>query len=265
MYESILILLLPECLSVYDTPVDYKGEVPACLEDVDKFWNYLKECDLYVEEGKKYELAIPVNKAFEWFKNYAPYSNQYKRFMEDEVYRCRTIRYHIMPAGETPRISSGEMNRTVHWRTNNKDEGVAPLWQSIYYGSDASPYNAPGDHYYHYGRVMDKAPHAYPNAWVSRLDRLLVYPDRNITDIIESRDFKITSKLMGRTKYPDYLRTGAPRNLYFVVRDEGMRTRFDEDGNVMNQGDNSDDYRNNYAYNFSLSHSFPNYYWAGDI
>ncbi|KAL3308763.1 hypothetical protein Ciccas_012699 [Cichlidogyrus casuarinus] len=273
-----------------NTPVDYKGEVPACLEDVDKFWNYLKECDLYVEEGKKYELAIPVNRAFEWFKNYAPFSDQYKRFMEDKVYRCRTIRYHIIPAGEKPRILSGEMNRTVHWRTNNKDDGVAPLWQSIYYGSGASPYSAPGDHYFHYGRVIDKTPYAYPNAWISRIDRLLVFSETNITDVVRTReDFKITNTLFGKTKYPDYLKTVAPRNLYFVVVDEGMLTKFDAEGNIKNpkiyipvqEGDGSleremeqsmkDKYKDDIyfdegsAYNFSLHHTFPNYYWAGDI
>ncbi|KAL3310126.1 hypothetical protein Ciccas_011313 [Cichlidogyrus casuarinus] len=263
------------------------------MEDVDKFWGYLKDCDLYMEDGMRYELSIPVNSAFQWFENYEPFKEQYERFMNDKEYRCRTIRYHIMPAGETPRIASGETNRTVHWRTNNRDESVAPLWQNIHYGSGVSPYNAPGDYYFHYGRVIDKTHYSYPNAWISRIDRVLVFPERNITDIVNSRDdSKINSKLFAKTEYPNYLKKESPRNLYLMVQDEGMLTRFDEDGNMkgprpyvaVGSGNGSAEkemealfrerylskdekkyFNRDYAYNFSLFHTVPNYYWTGDI
>lgn len=131
---------------------------PECAkhQNIDKFIDVLRECDLYMDDASQYAVIAPENSAFDceplfgkilvlrkrrlanvslWsivagWSGYKQFRPEYERFQVDEEYRCEVARYHIVKHnGNLANIPNFSGHTDGHRSNNRKNY----LYETTYF------------------------------------------------------------------------------------------------------------------------------------
>lgn len=237
---------------------------PECAkyQNIDKFVDDLKKCDLYMEDGEKYALIAPENEAFTWWKNYPQFRKEYELYQTDAEYRCRVARYHIVKNDgnlfDIPRFSG----HTDGHRSNNKKNY---LYETTYITKD----NMGSKLYYHYSPVNNMKAVPLEDTSIYRTGRINVIPEMNITDVVGGRtDLSHSNNIMKISDMNNkYFKKDAPKNLFLVPTNDGwIDKRSKELGkNLISPELARYEMSAETAEMFAKLHHIPLYLWGGDI
>ncbi|EUB59736.1 Transforming growth factor-beta-induced protein ig-h3 [Echinococcus granulosus] len=237
---------------------------PECAkyQNIDKFIDVLRECDLYMDDASQYAVIAPENSAFDWWSGYAQFRPEYQRFQVDKEYRCEVARYHIVKHnGNLANIQDFSGHTDGH-RSNNRNNY---LYETTYFtkGKMGSTLN------WHYSPVNNLQPLKLKNTSIYKTSRINVMPEKNITNILEERkDFSHTNSITKIAEMEEYVfKKKAPKNLYLVTTDEGWidpRSRQLSKKLVSPELARYEGHAT-LAENFAKLNHVPLYLWGGDI
>ncbi|VDM30202.1 unnamed protein product [Hydatigera taeniaeformis] len=237
---------------------------PECAkhQNIDKFIDVLRECDLYMDDMSQYAVIAPENEAFDWWSGYRQFRPEYERFQVDEDYRCEVARYHIVKHnGNLANIPDFSGHTDGH-RSNNRNNY---LYETTYFtkGKMGSTLN------WHYSPVNNLQPLKLKNTSIYKTSRINVMPEKNITDILEERkDFSHTKNITDMANMDDNVfKKKAPKNLYLVTTDDGwIDPRSKQLGKRLASPELARyEGHPTLAENFAKLNHVPLYLWGGDI
>ncbi|CAL8089311.1 unnamed protein product [Calicophoron daubneyi] len=247
-------------LSVYT--LDRLKKNPQCADKlkVKEFMKLLDECDLKMVPGEKYAIIMPQDESFTWWSNYKQFQPEYRRFQNDQDYRCRVARYHIVKSdGRLDNIENFASNTMPH-RTNNVNE---PLFETTYFkklpfGSELN---------FHYSPIPNMNELELQDVSIYLTPRINVIPEKNISQIIAERpDTTITNNKTIEVEMDElYFKPNAPKNLYLVTTDDGWKDPREKPGSAGPYRPEFTMYKGDSLEKFLLLHHVPLYLWGGDI
>nr|CDS33636.1 gynecophoral canal protein [Hymenolepis microstoma] len=237
---------------------------PECAKHhkIDRFIEYIKDCDLYMNDADQYAVIAPENQAFDWWSKYPQFQDEWRRFQTDKEYRCETARYHIVRHNGNLKYITEFSGHTEGHRTNNK---LNFLYETTYLtkGKMGSTF------YWHYAPVNNLYSIQLKGHSIYKTSRVCVMPEKNITDILEGRaDFSHMNTITKIAKMEEKVfRVNAPKNLYLVPNDKGW---IDKRSVLLNKEVLSPELalyegQSILAENFAKLNTVPLYLWGGDI
>lgn len=218
-----------------------------------RFADYIKECDLRMEAGKKYAMLLPMDYAFDWWANYQQFKPEYERFMTDEEYRCRVARYHITAFND-------QLDRIAtlwHEQKGYVSNTIDPRYQVDYFQKDRhkSQLN------FHYSPIVNFEAMKFADGTLYRIQRINVIPEKFMVDVLKEREDVqaayekvIQTDMDGRVFKPNQ-----PLNLFLATKNEGWK----EAGSAVWKKEYT--WPNQTLTNLLMLHSIPLYLWGGDI
>jgi uncharacterized surface protein with fasciclin (FAS1) repeats len=227
------------------------------LKDADalnfkKFADYIKNCDLRMESGKKYAVLMPMDYAFEWWSKYQQFKPEYDRFMNDEEYRCRVARYHIAAFNEPLAGIANLWHEQKGYPSNTKDTRYeVDYFMKDKYRSDMN---------FHYSPIVNFEAVNFTGGSMYRLQRINVIPEKYLVDVLKERaNLRETyGKVEVANMDKAVFKPNQPLNLFLATRNEGWK-------------DAKGDWREEYSYpngtinKLLMLHSVGLYLWGGDI
>ncbi|VDK20663.1 unnamed protein product [Taenia asiatica] len=237
---------------------------PECAkhQNIDKFIDVLRKCDLYMDDASQYAVIAPENSAFDWWSGYRQFRSEFERFQVDEEYRCEVARYHIVKHnGNLANIPDFSGHTDGH-RSNNRNNY---LYETTYFtkGKMGSTLN------WHYSPVNNLQPLKLKDSSIYKTSRINVMPEKNITDILlERTDFSHTKSITETAKMDDKVfKKKAPKNLYLVTTDDGwIDPRSRQLGKRLVSPELARyESHPTLAENFAKLNHVPLYLWGGDI
>ncbi|VDD82979.1 unnamed protein product [Mesocestoides corti] len=239
-------------------------ERPECAkyQNIDKFMDVLRDCDLYMNDADQYAVIAPENSAFDWWRNYHQFRAEYERFQVDKEYRCRVARYHIVKHnGNLANITDFSGHTNGH-RTNNKHDY---LYETTYFTKHKMGSNLN----WHYSPVNNLKTVPLKATSIYKTSRINVIPEKNITEILNERKDFSHSKSITQTAdmETNVFSKKAPTNLYLVTNDDGwIDPRSKQMGKALVSPELSL-YESvpELSENFAKLNHIPLYLWGGDI
>ncbi|KAM7537516.1 hypothetical protein Aperf_G00000060038 [Anoplocephala perfoliata] len=237
---------------------------PECAEhqNIDKFIDILRKCDLYMNDADQYAVIAPENQAFDWWSKYPQFQKEWERFQTDEEYQCETARYHIVKHNGNLKDIPEFSGHTDGHRSNNKENH---LYETTYFTKDkmGSTLN------WHYSPVNNLSPLQLKDVSIYKTGRINVMPEKNISDILEERDDLSHMNIITKNAQmeEEVFSKNAPKNLYLVSNNKGwVDPRSAALGREMLSPELARFEQNStQAKNFALLNHIPLYLWGGDI
>jgi uncharacterized surface protein with fasciclin (FAS1) repeats len=235
---------------------------PKCADilKVKEFMKLIDECDLKMEPGEKYAIIMPQDESFTWWSNYDQFKPEYRRFQQDQDYRCRVARYHIVKSdGRLDNMKNFASNTMPH-RTNNDDETLyeTTYFKKLPFGSELN---------FHYSPIPNMNALELADVSIYLTPRINVIPEKNMSQILAERpDTTITNNKTVEAEMDDlYFKPNAPKNLYLVTTDDGWKDPREKPGSAGPYRPEYTMYKGDSLEKFLLLHHVPLYLWGGDI
>ncbi|VDL90917.1 unnamed protein product [Schistocephalus solidus] len=185
---------------------------PECAKanNIDKFINDIKDCDLYMNDADQYAVIAPENSAFDWWKNYPQFKKEYERYQTDKEYRCRVARYHIIKHDGNLKNIEQFSGHTDGHRTNNKfDE----LYETTYFTKDKMGSKAMTN--------FDSIP--LKGSSIFKTSRINVIPEKNVSEVVNSApELSHAANIMKVADAENKItKPNKPKNLFLVTENDG--------------------------------------------
>lgn len=237
---------------------------PECAKanNIDKFINDIKDCDLYMNDADQYAVIAPENSAFDWWKNYPQFKKEYERYQTDKEYRCRVARYHIIKHDGNLKNIEQFSGHTDGHRTNNKfDE----LYETTYFTKDkmGSKLN------FHYSTVTNFDSIPLKGSSIFKTSRINVIPEKNVSEVVNSApELSHAANIMKVADAENKItKPNKPKNLFLVTENDGwLDPRSKALGkNVLSPELAAFQGSPERAEKYTLLNHVPLYLWGGDI